>query len=192
MIKETAALPQIEDRALEHDRVANQDWDTNLHTRDFFFDILEWELRRIRRSRNDASICLVDIDNLRAINELYGHAAGDEVLKQLADIVLHCVRETDIAARVGGEEFGVFLPDTPFEGALEVAERIRKEVAAREFVLHDAQSLRLTVSVGVAAADYEELLNDAATLYRIAETRLYIAKHSGRNQVSQDAILNLH
>lgn len=189
---DSAALPGTEDRALEHCNMSDHDELTGLHGRQFFFDILEWELRRILRSRNDVSLCLIDIDNFRDINERYGRSAGDEVLCQIADIIAICCRDTDLPARLGGEEFGVFLPDTAVDGADEVAERIRKAVAKHEFKISDKLSIHCTVSIGIAGADYEDAMNTSTTLYRIAETRLYIAKHSGRDQVAKDAILNLH
>ena len=172
-------------------RMANMDWLTSVYHRRFFFDRLEEELRRLRRSRADLSIGIIDIDHFKQINDRHGHHAGDAVLQQVASRIHTCLRDTDILARVGGEEFGLLLPETPLEGAYWVAERIRHAIAAEPILLPDAAPLRCTVSIGLAEADFNEP-QDSTVLYRTADTRLYIAKNTGRNQVSVDELLNLH
>lgn len=173
-------------------RLANTDVLTGLSNRRMFFSTLEDELRRIRRTRNSLSILLMDVDHFKRINDTYGHMAGDVVLQAITRLMNECLRETDMAARLGGEEFGVFLPDTPVEGAYWVAERIRSSIANHIFSIdNEDQPVTCTVSIGVAAAKFSDEL-DAAGLYKIADTRLYIAKNTGRNQVSLDELASMH
>ncbi len=172
-------------------RMANLDFLTGTYNRRFFFERLEEELRRLKRSRADFALAIVDVDLFRTINDRHGHTTGDAVLQRVAKRIRTCLRDTDILARVGGEEFGLLLPETGMEGAFWVAERIREAIAAEPFHVDGASNLRVTVSIGLAEADFDEP-NTSAALYRMADTRLYIAKHTGRNQVSIDELLNLH
>ncbi len=172
-------------------RMANMDWLTGVYHRRFFFERLEEEVRRLKRSRADFSLAIIDIDHFKQINDRHGHATGDAVLQQVALRVRACLRETDILARVGGEEFGILLPETSLEGAFWVAERIREAIGGDAFHVDGVADLRVTASIGLAEADFDEPASSAA-LYRMADTRLYIAKHTGRNQVSMDELLNLH
>lgn len=176
----------------ELSRLANTDALTGMSNRREYFSLLENELRRVKRSSNDVSILLVDIDHFRTINEKSGNDVGDYVLVEISHIIRKALRETDMAARIGGEEFGVILPDTPSEGAYWVAERIRMNVLKHEFNSgSDKRPLGCTVSIGVASAHHADQL-DATQLYKIADTRLFIAKNSGRNQVSIDEVLHMH
>jgi diguanylate cyclase (GGDEF)-like protein/PAS domain S-box-containing protein len=172
-------------------RMANMDWLTGAYHRRFFFDRLDEEIRRVRRSRADLAVAIIDIDHFKNINDRHGHQAGDAVLQQVAARIKSCLRDTDILARVGGEEFAILLPETPLEGGYWVAERIRQAIAGEPMQLPDNAPLRVTVSIGVAEVDYEEP-QDSTALYRTADTRLYIAKNTGRNQVSVDELLSLH
>lgn len=172
----------------EMTRMANTDMLTGLSSRLIFFSKLEDELRRIRRSHEDLSVLIIDMDYFKNINNNYGHQVGDKVLQGVARIIASCLRETDTGARTGGEEFSVILPETPTSGAYWVAERIRSSVAKETFALGDENHLfGCTVSIGVATARFDQNL-DANTLYRIADQRLYIAKHTGKNQVSTDEL----
>jgi diguanylate cyclase (GGDEF)-like protein/PAS domain S-box-containing protein len=173
-------------------RIANTDSLTGLSNRRVFFSRLEEEIKRCKRSRNDVSVLIVDIDHFKKINDTYGHDVGDFVLTGAAQLMKSCLRETDLAARLGGEEFGILLPDTPAEGAYWVAERIRSQMAKHSFAAGEKQvPLGCTVSIGVAGARFDQNM-DANALYKIADTRLYIAKNTGRNQVSIDELVHLH
>ena len=125
------------------------------------------------------SVLMIDADNLKSVNDGHGHAAGNRLLKHLAEAIQAELRFTDIAARYGGDEFIVLLPDTPAKGALEVAERIRNRVNSAPFDV-DGRSLSNSVSIGVAC--YPE---DGATLDALAahaDGALYSAKQNGRNR----------
>lgn len=173
-------------------RMANTDILTGLSSRRHFFTRLEDELKRIKRSHEDLSVLLIDMDYFKNINKNYGMQVGDKVLQGVGRIITSCMRETDTAARVSGGEFGVILPDTPASGAFWVAERIRSSVAKETFALGEENHLfGCTVSIGIASAYYDQNL-DADTLYKIADQRLYIAKHTGRNQVSMDELVEMH
>jgi diguanylate cyclase (GGDEF)-like protein/PAS domain S-box-containing protein len=173
-------------------RLAHTDPLTNLANRREFFNRTEIELTRIQRTHNDLSILLIDIDHFKMINDSYGHDVGDKVLIEMAKIFKSCLRQTDLVARLGGEEFGVILPDTSSSGAFWVAERVRQTIAKHAFyVLPDGLPLSCTVSVGISSSSLSER-GDVAGLYKVADTRLYIAKNTGRNQVSVDEIVQLH
>ena len=125
------------------------------------------------------SVLMIDSDNLKAVNDGYGHPAGNELLRHLAQSIQAELRFTDIAARYGGDEFIVLLPDTPAKGAMEVAERIRNRIAASPLEF-DGKSLASSVSIGIAC--YPE---DGATLDALAahaDGALYSAKQDGRNR----------
>lgn len=174
-------------------RLSTTDNLTGLANRKNFFIRLEEELKRIRRSHGDLSVLLLDVDHLRRINDEHGNGAGDAVIAGVARIITSCLRETDVGARLGGEEFGVFLPDTPAAGAYWVADRIRANVAKQVFRFGDdgQQLMGCTISIGLASAKYDQNM-DAHALYKAADTRLYIAKHTGRNQVSMDELVGVH
>lgn len=173
-------------------RMANTDQLTGLSSRRLFFIRLEDELKRIKRNHEDLSVLLIDMDYFKNINNNYGQQVGDKVLQAVGRIVTACMRETDTAARVGGGEFAVILPETPASGAFWVAERIRSSVAKETFALGEENHLfGCTVSIGIGSAHFDQNL-DANTLYKTADQRLYIAKHTGRNQVSMDELMEMH
>lgn len=173
-------------------RMANSDLLTGLSSRHYFFARLDSELKRIKRTREDLSVLLIDMDYFKNINNNYGQNVGDRVLQSVARIIASCLRETDTGARSGGGEFGVILPETPASGAYWVAERIRSSVAKETFALGDENHLfGCTVSIGIASAHFDMNI-DANALYKIADQRLYIAKNTGRNQVSMDELVEMH
>ncbi len=142
-------------------RQATTDALTGLHNRRAFFDSAAAEIARCRRYGAPLSVVIIDIDRFKLINDKYGHAAGDATLVRFADICRHHVREVDLVARIGGEEFALLLPATSPDNAARLAERIRK--ATNEItVLADGQSLDFTVSMGVA----DEALYNAKKLGR--------------------------
>ena len=146
---------------------------------------LELELGRTRSSEADASIPLsivmIDIDHFKQVNDRYGHAFGDQVIRAVAQSLLALTQRKDTAARVGGEEFVLLLPETPAKGAREVAERIRRAIALGEIRTRDAESPigQVTVSCGVTQRLRHESVDDAMLR---ADQALYGAKQSGRNK----------
>ena len=123
-------------------------------------------------------LCQLDIDHFKRINDRYGHAVGDAVLKELASVCARCVRSTDVLARYGGEEFVIMLRQTTLADALTAAERIRQAIAQCGVVSGD-ETVRFTVSIGVASL--RRSVQDA--IHR-ADQALYAAKQQGRNRVA--------
>lgn len=153
-----------------------------------FFRRLEQEFAKIARysslraAGHHPSLILLDIDNFKRFNDRFGHQTGDAVLRSVAAAVCASVRSFDIVARYGGEEFAVILPGTPQAGATEVAERIRRTVAATQHTVDErGRQIRVTVSVGVASAPAGGAV--PAALVGAADRALYRAKEEGRNRV---------
>lgn len=136
---------------------------------------------RATRNRRPLSVLLLDIDHFKRVNDTWGHATGDDVIRGVAAVIRAEVRKVDLAARYGGEEFCIALEDTSQEGALQFAERLRKKVEALVFNAQDS-TLRVTISIGVCIApDHGE---SAQQLIEQADAALYVSKKSGRNRVS--------
>ena len=161
-------------------RLMTVDGLTEVHNKRYFQETIEKESSRAKRYGRGFSLVMFDIDHFKAINDTYGHLAGDAVLRQLGLIVKQNVRRDDIAARVGGEEFGVILPEVAREGALVFAEKLRGAVEAAAFRFESTR-IRVTVSLGVA--QWEPTHKDGEELVRAADDKLYEAKRSGRNRV---------
>ena len=153
---------------------------TRLYVRRFFFDRLKDELRV--ESDNDApplSLLMLDLDNFKSINDNHGHPAGDLILRETGRIIRSCCRDSDIAARYGGEELAILLPGTPPQTALEVAERIRKAIEDHVFATKE-EELKITVSIGLAGLQAQDTRD---SLLGRADKALYEAKKSGKNRV---------
>ncbi len=128
---------------------------------------------------SSGALLLADIDTFKAFNDRYGHLAGDECLRQVAQCLSSRLRRGDLLVRFGGEEFAVLLPEAMTEEAIQTAERLREAVQALRFVVQD-QQVNVTISIGIAA---RKGLNTAEALIGAADTALYAAKRSGRNRV---------
>ena len=151
---------------------------TGLVNRRHFLERLDGELHRSARFGLPCSLAIVDIDHFKSINDQFGHAAGDAVLRSFARTVGNCLRSSDLAARFGGEEFTVLMPQTSVDGASELAERIR--VAVRNTAVPgEGDALRVSVSIGVAQWSGE----NPEQLIARADNAMYAAKSAGRNQV---------
>lgn len=160
---------------------AHYDFLTGLNNRRNFVQLAENELARDRRSHKPLSLLMMDIDNFKRINDTYGHVVGDHVLRHLADLCLNTVREIDIVGRLGGEEFGIILPETQIDDAVEVAERLRKNVEKTELPLAEHAAIRYTISIGVARIMGQHIKLD--DLIMAADKALYAAKTAGKNKV---------
>jgi diguanylate cyclase (GGDEF)-like protein len=182
-----AALAPYAALHLEHARTygrmretAEQDPLTQLSNRRAFDQIFAAEANRFSRYGRPLSLLMLDIDHFKSINDQYGHEAGDEVLRRFAARVTSCIRDVDTAARLGGEEFVLLLPETSLAAAMEVAERVRVAVAAQP-VPWRAGAIPVRVSIGVSACP--ERVPRPAELVASADAALYRAKDGGRNRV---------
>ncbi|MFV9504133.1 MAG: GGDEF domain-containing protein [Oscillochloridaceae bacterium umkhey_bin13] len=159
-----------------HDRL------TDLFNRPAITDYAESELARARRANRSLSLLLIDLDHFKAINDQYGHQAGDAALCHAVQRILVSVRPYDWVGRWGGEEFLVVLPDTDVAQAQLVAERIRLHVATTPLELASGATIRMTISGGIATATPADTLNLDA-LFLLADHALYQAKGAGRNSI---------
>ena len=162
--------------------MASKDPLTGLDNRRVFNRSLETELDRIARYDQGFSLLIVDVDYFKKVNDTHGHPAGDAVLKELAIRMQRAMREADLVARLGGEEFGAILPCTTPTGARVAAERLR---AAIEIVPFDIgqQHIDCTVSIGGVSIAPTSDVRGADEVIELADKALYEAKKNGRNQV---------
>jgi len=143
------------------------------------------EVARARRYGLPLSVLMIDIDHFKQINDIHGHQAGDLVLAYLGKLILGVIRQTDVAARFGGEEIVIITPDTPAATAGELAERLRQSIEMHELVLTseaaERNTIHITVSIGVA--DMHGEVSEAKNLIACSDHALYRAKEDGRNRV---------
>ncbi|PKH00034.1 sensor domain-containing diguanylate cyclase [Paraglaciecola sp. MB-3u-78] len=161
-------------------KVSQIDGLTGLYNRRFWEEQFVMEYKRDMRSESPSALIMLDIDNLKKVNDTYGHPAGDEVIKALAGIIKKTIRETDIAGRYDGEEFSVILPDTPVANVEFVAERIRRLVE-KYIVVYDEINISFTVSIGISG--FKHTYKDSTQWLDMADKALYQAKAAGKNQV---------
>ena len=153
---------------------------TGLNNRGYWEECQKREFARARRTGQPVSLVMFDIDHFKAINDTYGHQAGDEVIRVVSETLRSRMRATDIAGRYGGEEFVVILIDTDAEGGRIMAERLRRSIEALS-VRHEDHAIRFTVSLGVA--ELQEDIAGHSQWTEQADRALYRAKHEGRNRV---------
>ncbi len=163
-------------------KMASTDSLTLLYNRRYFDQVVKRELSRRNRYNLALSMVMLDIDNFKEINDTYGHEAGDDALKKVAEVISNSARTSDIVARYGGEEFGVVLPQTEPVNALIFAERTRAAIESESFYVTNEEQIKLTVSLGVAGANPGTIAIDPKSLITAADKALYAAKNEGRNR----------
>lgn len=156
---------------------------TELPNRRALHALMQREIERSHRHRHNLSVIMFDLDRFKQVNDRYGHAAGDAVLRHVAEVAAAAVRGTDTVARYGGEEFVIVAPETDVNKALQQAERVRLAIAASP-TQYEQQSLAITASFGVATLSAQD--TDPEALVRRADAALYAAKAAGRNCVVVD------
>lgn len=161
-------------------RLAASDALTGLLNRRAFLDAAERESARCARHSLPVSLLMIDLDHFKDVNDTHGHAAGDTVLRGVANVVLSIARKSDLVARWGGEELVIALPQTSDAGARVAAERLRKTIAETPHVLQSGKSLTVTASIGVASGDAPWKIEE---LLARADQAMYAAKGRGRNRV---------
>ena len=153
---------------------------TRLYNSRHFYVRLQVEIERANRYQRPLALFMVDIDGFKKFNDNYGHLTGDKVLAKTGAVIRNALRETDSGYRYGGEEFAIILPETDGPGALQVAERIRKELEATPFPLNPDTSRSITASIGISQLQAKDKLSE---FIKRADENLYVAKAKGKNQV---------
>lgn len=176
-----ASRTDMEEDLHQLKRIASMDELTGLWNRRFLVDSLDISYSFALRHQLALSIVLLDVDYFKAFNDGFGHQAGDGVLREVASIVLNCARNHDVVARYGGEEFAVLLPGTGRDGAVAMADRVRRALEARRWNLRP-----ITASFGVATLRHCEVEDSAtaANLVEAADLAMYHSKRHGRNRVT--------
>ena len=163
-------------------RFAFTDYLTGLKTRGYFEQQLDLEIKRSERKREKFALLMIDIDHFKQLNDRYGHHVGDQVLRDVASILMKDMREVDTVARYGGEEFVIVVPETSGAGARRVADRVRRAVEKSRFFAGSARAVEhLTISIGIAIFDTDAQFK--RDLIEAADAALYEAKSTGRNRV---------
>jgi len=170
-------------KTLEFEQQATHDKLTGLHNRRYADDFLQREIEAAKRHDRDLTIALADIDHFKQINDEYSHAAGDEVLCRVADLLVSRCRNTDMVARYGGEEFLLCFPDTSSEFAEQICGQIKSALERIDWstIMPDRSAdSKITISFGIAEVGSD---SRRTTILSDADTRLYQAKHKGRNRI---------
>lgn len=162
------------------EELAHIDELTGLDNRRAFFDQGYRIFKQAVRFKRSVSVVMMDIDHFKNVNDSYGHSVGDKVLQAVAGLLQSVVREIDIVARIGGEEFAFVLPETNADEAINLAERLRQKIA-KTTVTHEGKDIHITASFGVSSSLVENQTLEA--MLTKADDALFIAKKKGRNQV---------
>jgi len=162
--------------------LATTDALTHVQNARSFREILEHEFKAARRYGYPLSLMMIDVDHFKVVNDTHGHPSGDYVLKETAVILKRSVRDSDVVSRTGGEEFTILLPRADRKQVAKFAERVRKEVRDRKFIVYGSE-IHVTVSVGLSSYPDDAEVIDARMLLYFADQALLIAKETGRDRV---------
>jgi diguanylate cyclase (GGDEF)-like protein len=166
-------------RIAEAERLSLTDDLTKLHNARYLRRYLVSELKRARRYNSPLAVLFLDLDNFKSINDSHGHLVGSHVLMEIAAVILTSVRDTDVIARYGGDEYVIILPETPLQQAMSVAERVREKIASHTFTGGKHMQLSITASFGVAA--YPNHAASPQQLIACADMAMYKAKAFSKN-----------
>ncbi len=163
-------------------KVVFVDWTTQVYNRTFLEIQLPLEIEKARRNGEHLALLVIDLDDFKRVNDRYGHARGDQVLREFADVLKKTFRKVDQIFRFGGEEFVVLLPRLDRERALRAAERLTEAIRGSEFLLDEVEGgIRLTASVG--GAIFPDMASSEAQLFRMADESCYRSKREGKDRV---------
>lgn len=179
-IDEIMKFASISLQNIIHYNRAITDMKTRLYNHDYFNQSFIRELNRIKRYGNECGLLMLDIDHFKKVNDTYGHIAGDEVIKLVANTITTIVRKEDIPARFGGEEFVILLTECKKDFLLEVAERIRKTIESYE-VIYGKTTIKITISIGILHI-CKMTLDNPDELLKQVDKALYSSKTNGRNR----------
>ena len=160
---------------------SSRDSMTGLLNHQAFFEHFEQAIKTARRYEYYQSVLLMDIDDFKSINDSYGHLVGNEVIKAVANVITSEIRESDIAARFGGEEFIVILSHATMTEAIEKAEKIRTRIAAIK--IKEAENIQCTISMGITTMDWHDKRLGLTDAIRVADNAMYEAKRKGKNRI---------
>jgi diguanylate cyclase (GGDEF)-like protein len=163
--------------------LATKDGLTKLYLYRHFYYLLDHEIKRADRYEHQVSLLMMDIDNFKDINDTYGHQVGDQMLREIANVISSTCRKIDFPSRYGGEEFSVILPETPKDNAVIIAERLRKRIENIVVRGKDNQAVSTTISIGIAS--YPSDSSDLKGLIEKADEALYFAKKQGKDCTAQ-------
>lgn len=186
---QNAKLKKTTDELTEANRLlqirADTDSMTGLLNRNAFLGTI----KQLNKSSRLSALLVIDADNFKKINDIYGHQAGDKALTAIVDALRFPLRQCDIIGRIGGEEFAVFLPNTDINPALKIAEQLRCAVESIEFHPAEEQDYQLSISIGLA---FSAGAHTTSQLMRMADQSLYQAKANGRNQIviNQESLIS--
>jgi len=163
--------------------LSNTDWLTKLWNHGHFQMVLSREIAKTRESGGNVSLMMIDIDDFKKYNDLYGHVAGDEIIRTISHLMVEASRKKDYVCRYGGEEFAIILPQANKEDAKNIADRLRDKINAHQFPNQETQPKKMfTLSCGVAT--YPQDAHDKNTLIRNADSALMEAKQSGKDRIT--------
>lgn len=170
---------------MELENMAMRDDLTRLFNRRYFFDRLERELETARGFQRPLAVLLIDVDQLKAVNDTYGHRVGDEVLTNFGHFLLGQTRASDVPARIGGDEFSIILPDTSESAAEVMVGRIQKALETTDLIDEDGLTLNLTASLGVSGFPWGG--DSVDTIMQQADASMYADKRARRQALKQSA-----
>lgn len=176
------AVPMLHADNAQLRRLLIQDALTGAYNRHFFVELSQQAIRQSRMREQPASMLMLDLDNLKRINDRYGHAAGDQALSQIAHVCRGALSANDVLGRLGGDEFGVLLPSLGHVEAAQVAQRLLAAVRASAYPFTD--DIRPSMSIGIATTQSDT--DDYDSLWMRADSALYVAKRGGRDQIAQE------
>lgn len=175
-------LKDLKEKNTVLNEIATKDYLTNMYNHKSFYKYLKDIIKSSETKNTPFSLTILDIDNFKKVNDIYGHLVGDSILKEISSIIHNNIRKTDIAARYGGEEFAIIFPNASVETATNICERIRKSIADHTFCVQE-HKVKITISGGLGSAIISPASSSQINFVGFVDQLLYEAKHLGKNQI---------